>query len=213
MRLYVIRHGDAAHTPYTYGVAKPLTELGQEQARAAGTALRGHGVTRIYSSTVQRTRQTAEIIAVALGLPVEYSDEWVEHAIPAIEGMTIAQVRETWPALAPDRVDQPWWERDFGPGGERFPAMYERAQRAWAALTERHGAGGAETPLLVTHGGFADFFLQAALGIQPARPLFQFRNTGIAVINTDAGPPRIEFLPPEGVNYRGWGAGDARAEA
>lgn len=52
MRLFVIRRGDAAHTPYTYGVTKPLSNLGREQARAAGEALRGHGITHIYSSTV-----------------------------------------------------------------------------------------------------------------------------------------------------------------
>lgn len=211
MRLYVLRHGDAAHTPYTYGVNKPLTELGREQARAAGAALRGHGITHIYSSTVQRARETAAIVAAVLALPVEHSDAWAEHLIPAIEGMTLAEVRERQPRLAPDRTDEPWWERDFGPGGESFPAMYERARGAWDAFVHRHGATG-DTPLLVTHGGFADFFLQAALGIRPTRPLFQFRNTGLAVINAEGGAAQIELLPPEGVNYRGWGAGDTAQE-
>ena len=212
MRLYVVRHGDAAHTPYTYGVAKPLTELGWRQARAAGEALRGHGITHIYSSTVRRTQETAEAIAAALGLPVEHSDDWVEHLIPAIDGMTLAEIREKLPHLAPDRSDQPWWERDFGPGGESFAALYERAQRAWTALLARHGAT-SDTPLLVTHGGFADFFLQAALGIQPTRHLFQFRNTGVAVINVERGEPRIEFLPLHDVEYAGWGAGEREQEA
>jgi ribonuclease H / adenosylcobalamin/alpha-ribazole phosphatase len=212
MRLYVIRHGDAAHTPYTYGVTKPLTELGQAQARAAGEALRGHGITHIYSSTVRRTRETAEIIAAALGLPVEHSDDWVEHLIPAIDGMTLEEIREKLPHLAPDRTDEPWWERDFGPDGESFPMLYERALRAWTALNERHGATN-DTPLLVTHGGFADFFLQAALGIRPSRHLFQFRNTGIAVLNTDGGAARVEFLPFEGISYAGWGTGQSVQEA
>ena len=212
MRLYVIRHGDAAHTPYTYGVRKPLTEIGRRQARAAGEALRGHGITHIYSSSVQRTRETAEIIAAALGLPVEHSEDWQEHLIPAIEGLTLAQVREQWPRLAPDRADEPWWERDHGPGGESFPALWERAGRAWTALVERHGAT-PDQPLLVTHGGFADFFLQAAIGIpQPTRHIFQFRNTGIAVINTEGGPARIEFLPFQGIEYAGWGAGEGEPE-
>jgi broad specificity phosphatase PhoE len=213
MRLYVVRHGDAAHTPYTYGVNKPLTELGRRQARATGEALRGHGITHIYSSTVQRTSETAEIIAAALGLPVEHSDEWVEHLIPALEGLTLAEIRERWPALAPDRTDEPWWERDFGPEGESFPALWERAKRAWVALVERHGAT-ADQPLLVTHGGFADFFLQAALDIrQPERHLFRFRNTGIAVLNTDGGPAGLEILPAHGIDYAGWGAGEGAQEA
>ncbi len=170
MRLYVVRHGDAAHTPYVYGVVKPLTELGRAQARATGEALRAHGITHVYSSTVQRTRETAEIIAAALELPVEHSDEWVEHLIPAADGMTLEEIRQKLPHLAPDRTDEPWWDRDFGPGGGSFPSLYERALRAWNALNERHGAA-EDTPLLVTHGGFADFFLQAALGIRPTRHL------------------------------------------
>lgn len=212
MRLYIIRHGDAAHTPYTYGVVKPLTEMGVAQARAAGEALREHGITHIYSSTVQRTRETAEIIAAALGHPIDHSDDWVEHLIPAIEGMTLEEIREKAPHLAPDRTDEPWWQRDFGPDGESFPALYDRALRAWNALYERHGAT-RDTPLLVTHGGFADFFLQAALGIQPTRNLFQFRNSGIAVINTDGGAARIEILPFEGIGFAGWGTGSNTREA
>lgn len=212
MRLYVLRHGDAAHTPYTYGVAKPLTELGRQQADAAGQALRGHGITHIYSSTVRRTRETAAIVAEALGMDVAHSDDYVEHLIPAIEGMTLVEIRERLPHLAPDRTDEPWWERDFGPDGESFSALYERAQGAWAALSQRHGAT-ADTPLLVTHGGFADFFLQAALGIQPVRHLFQFRNTGVAVLNTDGGPARVEFLPFAGIAFAGWGTGTSAEEA
>lgn len=212
MRLYVVRHGDAAHSPYTYGVNKPLTPLGQQQAHATAQTLRGHGITHVYSSTVQRTRETAEAIAAALGLPVEHSDEWVEHLIPAVEGLTLEEIRATVPHLAPDRNDEPWWERDFGPDGESFPVLYERAVRAWTALHERHG-GRTDTPLLVTHGTFADFFLQAALGIQPMRHLFQFRNTGIAVINTDGGPARIEFLPFEGIAFAAWGTGQRHQEA
>lgn len=212
MRLYVLRHGDAAHTPYTYGVAKPLTELGRQQAYASGQALRGHGITHIYSSTVQRTRETAAIVAEALGIDVAHSDDYVEHLIPAIEGMTLVEIREKLPHLAPDRTDEPWWERDFGPGGESFAALYERAQSAWAALNERHGAT-SDTPLLVTHGGFADFFLQAALGIRPVRHLFQFRNTGVAVLNTDSGAARVEFLPFEGIAFADWGTGTSAEEA
>jgi len=208
MRLYVLRHGDAAHTPYVVGVAKPLTELGQEQARRSGEALRGYGITQIYSSTVRRTRETAEAVADALGLPVEHSDAWVEHLIPAIDGLTLDQIRAQVPHLASDRSDEPWWERDFGPGGESFAMLYERAQRAWAALVARHGARD-DVALLVTHGGFADFFLQAALGIQPTRPLFRFRNTGVAVLESGAdGRAEIEFLPFAGIPFSGWGTGN-----
>ena len=40
MRLYVIRHGDAAHSPYTYGVVKPLTDYKKQRIPAGLYTLR-----------------------------------------------------------------------------------------------------------------------------------------------------------------------------
>jgi broad specificity phosphatase PhoE len=86
-----------------------------------------------------------------------------------------------------------------GPGGESFPVLYARAQRAWAFFRDRHG-GTEDVPLVVTHGTFADFLLQAALGLTPSRHLFRFRNTGVAVLATDAGGPAlVELLPLQGI--------------
>ena len=54
MLLYYIRHGDPVYDPDS------LTPLGQEQAKAVAKRLALHGIDKIYCSTSNRARQTAQ---------------------------------------------------------------------------------------------------------------------------------------------------------
>jgi broad specificity phosphatase PhoE len=77
-RVIFLRHGESAHNAHT--AAEPLDEQegdrlttrGLEQARAAGAALAGQGITRLLSSPLRRARETAAAVGEALGFePVE----------------------------------------------------------------------------------------------------------------------------------------------
>jgi broad specificity phosphatase PhoE len=77
-RALFLRHGESAHN--AHGGPEPLpdsdgdrlTKRGLEQARAAGTGLAEFGITRLLTSPMRRTRETAEAIGTAIGLdPVE----------------------------------------------------------------------------------------------------------------------------------------------
>jgi broad specificity phosphatase PhoE len=77
-RALFLRHGESAHNAHAAGErleeqeGDRLTERGLEQARAAGAALAGHGITRLLASPMRRARETAEAVGEALGLePVE----------------------------------------------------------------------------------------------------------------------------------------------
>ena len=61
--MFLVRHGEQASG--ANGDA-PLTEAGQSRARALATVLKDAGLTAIYVSEFQRTRQTAEPLAQAL---------------------------------------------------------------------------------------------------------------------------------------------------
>lgn len=70
----VLRHGEAESN--IAGVIDsipdeqdPLTEKGREQCRTVAETLRAKNITKIIHSGMQRTRQTAEIVARELGLP------------------------------------------------------------------------------------------------------------------------------------------------
>jgi broad specificity phosphatase PhoE len=77
MRALFLRHGESAHNahtgeePLSEELGDLLTERGREQAIAAGAALRGAGVTRLYSSPMRRAAETAEAVGAALDMAVE----------------------------------------------------------------------------------------------------------------------------------------------
>ncbi len=80
------------------GFDAPLIELGELQAAALAreVAARG-GFDRIVASPLLRTRQTAAVVAEAIGLPVEVEDGFAECAFGDWDGRTFAEVRDRWP--------------------------------------------------------------------------------------------------------------------
>lgn len=68
MRLYLVRHGEAVSKDRD--PARPLTDAGAARARRIGRFLRDAGVDvgEIRYSTKLRARQTAELVADAMGL-------------------------------------------------------------------------------------------------------------------------------------------------
>jgi phosphohistidine phosphatase len=69
MRVYLMRHATAQEPGSGPDAARPLTEQGRREARDAGDALRDRkaAVTAILSSPRTRARETAELVASALG--------------------------------------------------------------------------------------------------------------------------------------------------
>jgi broad specificity phosphatase PhoE len=85
MRVLFLRHGESAHNVHTgeerlaEELGDLLTERGRAQAEAAGAALRGQGVTRLFTSPMRRATETAEAVGEALGLdpePLPYAFEY-----------------------------------------------------------------------------------------------------------------------------------------
>lgn len=78
-RALFLRHGESAHNAHTGSEELAdeegdlLTELGQAQARAAGTGIAALqlGVNRLLTSPMRRARGTAEALAAQLGLEPE----------------------------------------------------------------------------------------------------------------------------------------------
>lgn len=75
MLLYVIRHGDPTYNP------DALTPLGMRQAEAVGRRLSVHGIDEVYSSPMNRAKQTAQPTCEMLKKEMHIED-WTseEHA-------------------------------------------------------------------------------------------------------------------------------------
>jgi isoleucyl-tRNA synthetase len=95
-KYFVMRHGEAesnvtSTTSYASGNTVKLTERGIEQVKATAALLKEKGVTKIYSSTFLRTKDTAKIIAAELGLPEDsiiYDERLVDINTGEFEGKT-----------------------------------------------------------------------------------------------------------------------------
>ena len=88
--VHLIRHAspDRTRTDLRYDVAPgpPLTPEGEAEAERLGVWLRGTGVVALWASPLERTRRTAELAAVAAGIPVVHGVEGIaEFDIPNIK--------------------------------------------------------------------------------------------------------------------------------
>ncbi|HVX90218.1 MAG TPA: class I tRNA ligase family protein [Candidatus Paceibacterota bacterium] len=73
---FVMRHGEAENNAQnildcTNEKHWPLTDAGRTQAEKAAADLARAGITKIYASPLERTRETARIVAQRLGIPEE----------------------------------------------------------------------------------------------------------------------------------------------
>lgn len=94
MTIALIRHGQTdwnARGLFQGHTDVPLNDIGRAQAAEIATELRGTGPWRaIVSSPLSRARETAEIIAAALALPLGPAyPEWVERSYGVHEGAVV----------------------------------------------------------------------------------------------------------------------------
>jgi probable phosphoglycerate mutase len=78
---HLVRHGDTDEVDHTLCGRLPaigLNTTGKEEARAAGRRLGGLQPLRIFTSPLERARETAEIIAREAGCPLQHADELQE---------------------------------------------------------------------------------------------------------------------------------------
>ena len=80
-------HLDRIFSGQTPGV--PLSDIGREQARRLATALSHEPIDRLIASPLDRTRATAQAIAVPRGLPVETDPALLEIDLGNWTGRTL----------------------------------------------------------------------------------------------------------------------------
>jgi len=140
----------------------PLTELGQAQAAAAAARLSTSAATAVVSSPLTRARQTAQVVADALGLEVEVEEGLRETDFGDWEGHTFAEVRAKWP-----RELDAWLTSTAvaPPFGESFDATTTRVRLARDAVLARHADA---TVVVVSHVSPIKTLLRLALDAPPS---------------------------------------------
>ena len=183
--LILVRHGETRlnREGRVQGVSDaPLTETGVAQARAIAAALAPDAPFRLYASPLARAAQTARHLADLHAAPLTTLADLREADVGELDGLTMPQVRERFPAFMRR------WAEDAGPatmpGGESLADVRHRAWPAVRQLAARHPG---ETTVAVTHNFVIQSVLSAALRV----PLDNARR-----IRQDLGCiTRLQFAP------------------
>ena len=161
--VYIVRHGttDWNQSGRIQGHSDPpLNAAGRTQAYLVSQRLRQLGATALYSSDLQRTYETAQIIGQATGLRVIQKTGLREMHFGRWQGWTLQQIRDQDPTGYAARRAQPY---DVPPpGGETWRRFYDRAVRA---VEEILLSTAAERLIVVTHSGVCTVLGLRALGL------------------------------------------------
>jgi len=142
VKLVLIRHSEP--DPERDAVDPPLTETGRELASATGQWLAGEGIATVYSSSTRRARETAELVAAAIGAPVVERGGLAEFGT----GQEYVPVDMAAGDLAV-----------FGTDAETFRA---EVSAAIGAIVDAHPG---ETVAVVAHAGVINAYLGGMLDI------------------------------------------------
>ena len=115
----------------------PLNATGRAQARELAEQLRSTPFDAVYSSDLQRARETADILAEPHGVPVVVDRDLREIDIGSWSGLTRAEIAERFP----DGVR---------PDGETHEQQAARVRAAVSRIARDHPG---ERVLIVGHGG------------------------------------------------------------
>lgn len=144
--LFLIRHGRQCSKLCNVDVM--LDEVGRRQATLLGERLQTYGLEKIYSSTLMRARETANIIQSIINVPCEEVSNIQEIDFGGFTGKTDEEIRVKYSAFREERSlhksDIPYPE-----GGECGADVARRVMPQLLGLCER-----AENRIaIVTHGG------------------------------------------------------------
>lgn len=148
-KLILVRHGESEGNRDRIFTTTPLhlalTDLGRQQAREAGRRIKLlFDAEVVVASPFIRARETAEIIAEVLGLPVEVEHDLHERDVGLLMGESYDSVMKQ-PDFDPER---PWlWKP---PEGESFEDVQARAVPVIDRLAAQHPR---RDVVVVSHGG------------------------------------------------------------
>ncbi|MDR0497620.1 MAG: histidine phosphatase family protein [Treponema sp.] len=176
-----ILQGRGEYTLSETGCVQALARSQTLKAELAGTA---PGRILLFSSPLERARETARIIAaqiIAEQIIVEnvnelvFLDDLMEMELGIWSGKNWEQVMNEEPSLWAAFMARSW---DAIPGAESSEALYDRSLRLWAVLRDAAIESCAEKIIIVTHGGLIQWLLKSTFRSRSWFPLFPISNCG-----------------------------------
>lgn len=166
-RIFLIRHGATVLTAedrFAGSTNVQLSDEGRGQVRRLAARLQGENIAAVYASPLDRTMETARILAEPHGIEVQTRDGLREISHGRWEQMTRKEVDQAFPEEAAA------WEKDpftFAPvGGESGLAVTARALPVLMDIVREHPAANV---LVVSHKATIRLLLSSLLGFDPRR--------------------------------------------
>ncbi len=191
-RLLLVRHAEVDETmrERVFGrLDVGLSDTGRAHAERIAEALAAEPIVAVYSSPLRRALDTAAPLARALGLDPVAVDGLRELDFGELEGLTVAEIAERFPA------ELSWMSAPADvsfPGGESVAALQERAVRAVRWIAAGHAG---ETVAVFAHAVTIRTVLADALAM-PLDALFRLDQThgGISVVEWHDGAPYVRAV-------------------
>jgi probable phosphoglycerate mutase len=188
-RIFLVRHGQPVQHGGKIFLGQadiPLSDVGKrEAAAAAGRLIRFSArPERIYSSDLLRARETADIIAEKLDVPVVPDKLFREMAMGSWDGELIEDIKNKFPEEYAKRGDD---LRNYRvPGGENFYDLRGRVLREFHRIfaedfpvAQRVGTGEFKNDLIiVAHLGVLTVLAEELLADRPGDSGFRSFATG-----------------------------------
>jgi broad specificity phosphatase PhoE len=164
-KVYLMRHGEVTNggeKRYNGHIDIDITQNGVDQMHRLAGLLAGKSISAVYSSDLIRSVKGAEIIANRIGIPFTPLRELRERSVGAWEGLTVAEIKERFPA------EYALWRTDLlnyrPPGGEGLLDLQGRILPVFKRLVAAHPE---EELAMLLHGGVNRVILADTLGMPP----------------------------------------------
>ena len=164
-----------------------LNQRGRRQAEGLALRLKPEKIQAIYSSPLQRARDTAQAIARYHQLPVEIEPSLKEIEVGELEGVSIAEVGKHLSELLVKH--KPGEELPRLPGGESVTEVQQRVWSTIQRLVDKHCEG---VLVVVAHYFTVLTAVCAALNL-PLTEIDRLRisSSSISIIDFSSQPPRL----------------------
>ncbi len=193
MRLILVRHGQTewnAGGRYQGQSNVALSDTGRKQARFLAERFPVRQLDAIYTSDLDRAKETAECVGKRLGLTVCPEKAFRELSFGDWEGLTYQEISSRWPEEAEKLFTAP--DELVIPHGETFQDLQKRALDKIYSLYEKHID---QTVAVFAHGAINKTILAGLMHI-PLHYLWSLRqdNTAVNILRLDDGYVMVELI-------------------
>ena len=188
MKLLIARHAEDKGSEFIDD-ERVLTPKGILQANEFGDIIKNFNPTHIYSSTLQRAKQTAEIASKKCKIKVTKLKLINEQGVTnLIENRKELNKSKGYVSL--DEINPNW---------ESYNDIYRRSKEFYKLLMKKHKQD--DCIVIVTHGRFMTFLIATIMGFEPNGFFLANNNVAYLIIEINQNWRPMIILPTAGELY------------